>query len=198
MISSLPSRRFRELAYQDHGLSLDLIAYLSGTIGWVDQVNSNSSASSETYNNTPSPLYAGITELWRILGGLDAQLAPLERCICIAQYVQMTSLNYRKIAQSSPIFQALRAEATDIIQKYHPRSCAERENLIFYSLIIINTWEIGTVLEPEGLCLLRTLKYRFPEMREWDTLVVLLQKFPWVDPVTAEWKENLLQGSSQD
>lgn len=197
VISSIPSRGFQELARQYHGLSLEMIAYMAGAVGWTDQVRSNLSASSETYDNTPSPMYAVLTELWRILERLDVKTAPLERSICISHYIQLMSMIYRKIVQSSPIFQSLRNEATDIMHNYGPRSQAERENLIYNSMNVVQAWKTGSILEPEGVRLLNALKHRFPEMRQWDTLMVILQKFPGIPQTSAEWKENLMQNSSR-
>jgi hypothetical protein len=171
---------------------------MAGAVGWADQVRSNSSVSSNAYNNTPSPLYAVLPELWRILGELDVQSAPLERCICIGHYLQLMSMIYRIIVQSSPIFRALRIEATNIMHKYEPRSHAERENFIYASMNIINAWKTGSAVAPEGLRLLGSLKHRFPEMRRWNTVMVVLQKFPWVAPYRAEWKDSLLQSSIRD
>ena len=197
MVSIIPSG-FQGLAYQDRGLSLDMITYLAGSVGWADQVRSNSSPTSEEYDDAPSPLYAVLTDLWGILGGLEAKIAPLERCICIAHYIQLMSMHYRKIVQASAEFRLLRAEATDIMHWYQPRTHAERENLIFHSMNVVNAWKYGTVLDPEGIRLLVSLKLRFAEMRQWDTLVYILQKFPWISPSTAEWKDSLQQSSMMD
>jgi hypothetical protein len=94
------------------------------------------------------------------------------------------------------MFQSLRNEATDIMHKYGPRSQVERENLIYHSMNVVHAWKTGSNLEPEGLRLFHALKHRFPEMRQWDTLMVILQKFPGIPPTSAEWKVSLMQSSS--
>lgn len=197
MISSIPTG-FQGLALQDHGMCLDMIAYLAGTAGWADQVRSNALASSKAFDDTPSPLYSKLGELWRILKRLDAQSAPLERSICIAHYIQLLSMIYRRIVRNSPVFEDLRAEATEIIHTYQPRTFAERENLIFHSMCIVDTWKTGIKLDPEGVRLLCGMMRRFPEVRRWETLIITLQKFPWTPQVRAEWEGNLRQSLNRD
>jgi hypothetical protein len=73
---------------------------------------------------------------------------------------------------------------------------AEFECFVYYSLFVINSWKTETVLEEGGLRLWRSMKHRFPEMRQWETILDMVQNFWVMTPHTAEWKDDWLQSSS--
>ncbi|KAK5056614.1 hypothetical protein LTR84_012146 [Exophiala bonariae] len=196
MLSMLPCG-FQELAYQEHALSVEMIEHLARTIGWEMQVRFNSaSVSGAGHLDLVSPLYATLIHLWRILEAMDSRSSPLERIFCIAHYLQMSSLYYRRIVLNSSVFQALRSEGTELAIEYQPQTEAERDNLIFHGILIISTWKTTSVLEYDGMRLFSSFKQRFPKVRQWDTLVSILQKFPWLPPLRAEWKDNLEQSNA--
>jgi len=197
MISTLPPV-IQELAYQEHALSLDMIVYLCSFSGWANQALLNLSPISKMRNlDSGSPIYAMLSEVRSILGGLNPLSAPLERLLCIAHYLLTMSSYYRKIVQHRHVFQKLRAEATELAMKYQPQTNPERDNLIIHSMLIIQAWKTSSKLEEEGLCLLNSLKQRFPESRHWQTLEATLMKFPSIAPAMAEKKDCWLQSCSQ-
>lgn len=191
-ISSLPAG-LRDLALQPNGMSLELIIWWAALLKWLAQVNSGSPLDSDLFD-----MHSSYTQLCHILDRLDSHSAPLERCSCIGIYLHMASLYYRHIVYTSRSFEMLRAEATDTVQKYNPRTPAERNFLIFHGVKIFKYWRTtttGPVLEPEGLELLANLKLRFPEVRQWDALLVVLNKFPFFGPDMDEWKDIWMQAS---
>lgn len=192
IISLLPAG-FQALAYQNRAISLDFILYWGRNIGIVVQIRSNSSVANDL--NFETPIDDAASHLWSMLGRLDPQVAPFERLMCLADYLQLSSMYYRKILNTSPLYQNMRVEATLLVRTYQPRTQAERDALVYYAMFIINSWKTSSILEPEGLDLFDNLKSRFAEYRQWDTLRTVLQNFPWIAPITAEWEDNWLQSS---
>lgn len=189
MISSL-NVGLQDIAYQPHGMSLEMITWWVGLLKWLAQINSGSSLDSDVFD-----MHSSYNEIWDILERLDPGSAQLERCSCIGIYLHMASLYYRQIVYTSPIFETLRAEATEIIRSYEPQNATERDNLIFHGVKVFKLWKTGPVLEQEGLDLLANLKLRFPEVRQWDSLLVVLHKFPFFGPDMDEWREVWQQGT---
>ena len=173
-----------------------MITYLATFAAQNKQAMINSNLASKTHgHDVGGPQYTMLSELWRILGGLDARSAPLERIFCIAHYLLMTSSYYHRFAQRTPIYRALRAEAMDLVLTYQPQSQAERKNLIFHGMLIVSTWKITNVLQDSGLRLLDNLQDRFPELRQWDTFEMLMKMFPLIPAARAEWRNYWLQGA---
>lgn len=196
MISVLPPV-LQDLAYQEHGLSLDMITYFASFAGWANQALSNLSPISTALDlDSASPIYAMLSELWSILCSLSSQTAQLERLLCITHYLLLTSSYYRRIVQRTIVFRMLRTEATEIAMKYEPNNQAERDNLIVHSMLVVQAWKTSDVLEAEGRLLLRNLKDRFLEARQWETLEITLMKFPSIAPAMAEKKDCWLQSCS--
>lgn len=196
MISVLPPV-LQDLAYQEHGLSLDMITYFASFAGWANQALSNFSPISTARDlDSGGPIYAMLSELWSILCGLSSQTAQLERLLCITHYLLTTSSYYRRIVQRTIVFRMLRTEATEIAMNYQPQSQAERDNLIIHSMLVVQAWKTANVLETEGKLLLGSLKDRFLEARQWETLEVTLMKFPSIAPAMAEKKDCWLQSST--
>jgi hypothetical protein len=189
MISSL-NVGLQNIAYQPNGMSEEMITWWAGLLKWLAQVNAGVPLDSDSFD-----MQTSYNEIWDILERLDPRSAPLERCSCIGIYLHMASLYYRQIVYTSPVYKALRAEATEIVRSYEPQNPAERDNLIFHGVKIFKLWKTGPVLEQEGLHLLANLKLRFPEVRQWDTLLVVLHKFPFFGPDMDEWREVWQQGS---
>ena len=197
MISALPPV-IQELTTQEHALSLDMVVYLASFSGWANQALSNLSPISAMHDlDSGGPIYAMLSQLWRILGGLDPLSAPLERLLCIAHYLLMIGSYYRRIVQHRYIYQTLRAEATELAMKYQPRSQPERDNLIVHGMLVIQAWKTANFLEEEGLSLLDNFKQRFPEARQWETLEATLKKFPSIAPAMAEKRDCWLQSCSR-
>lgn len=194
MVSALPIG-LRQLAYQLNGVSLEMITWYAGIVGYADEVISNLSEKHNTRGSSVSPLCAVLSGLWSFVDRLDSRAARLERCLRIGQYIQNMSFYYFNIVLDSPNYRNLRTEATNILLDYEPRSKAERGVLIWISVVIVDAWKAGTVLEQEGLNLLRCQKDRFPEMRQWDTLTAILLKFMGNPLNTAEWEHNWRLGS---
>jgi hypothetical protein len=193
MISMLPPV-LQDLAYEEGGLSLNMISYLAEFAAWARQALSNLSSISTKHDfNTGGPIYGMLTQLWGILSGLDPQSKPLERILCIAHYLMMMSSYYRRIVQRRKIFCDLRAEATAIALTFQPRNEAERDNLIVHGMLITQTWKTSSVLEKEGIQLLHSFRQRFREASRWETLEVVLMKFPSIAPAMAEKKDCWLQ-----
>jgi hypothetical protein len=190
ILSRLPAG-FQALAYQNRAISLDFILFWGRNIGIVVQIRSNSSVANDL--NFETPLDDAASTLWSMLGRLDPQVAPFERLMCLGDYLQLSSMYYRKILITSPVFQNMRLEATQLARTYQPRTQAERDALVYYVMFIINSWKTSNIVEPEGLDLLNNLKTRFAEYRHWDTLRAVLQNFPWIPSITAEWEETWLQ-----
>lgn len=189
MISALPVG-LQNMAFQAHGISLDLIRWWAALLKWLTQVSTRSLANSDLYD-----MHSAYNEKWSILQRLDPRVAPLERASCIAVYLHMASMWYRQLVYTSAVFQTLRAEATRLVRKCQPQTLAEREWLIFHGVKIYKQWKTGCVMQEEGLLLLADLKQRFPEVRRWDTLLPVLQKFPFFGPDMSEWKDVWLEGT---
>lgn len=190
IISRVPPG-FQALANEHRAISLDFILYWGRNIGIVVQIRSNASVANDL--NFETPLDDAASNLWSMLGRLDPQVAPFERLMCLGDYLQLSSMYYRKILITSPVFQNMRLEATQLARTYQPRTQAERDALVYYAMFVINSWKTSTILEPEGLDLLNTLKTRFAEYRRWDTVLAVLQNFPFIPTITAEWEENWKQ-----
>jgi hypothetical protein len=199
MVSYLPSG-FQALAYEQNCLSLNFLAYIAMATGWEDQFRLNSTPSPELKDlRLESPINDVRGMLWDILGRLDPLSAPLERLLCITHYLQVGIMYYRNLVQTTPIFQDLRAEATDIIYHHKPQTTAGREAFIYHSMLIIDLWKIQSVLQSEGFSLLSSLRHRYPELRQWNVLKIVLQKFFMIPPLLAEWENNWrLLDSSKD
>ena len=191
MISYLP-KGFQALACQQNCVSLNFVVCMARATSWGVLIRSNLTPSPELKElQSDGPIYDMRGVLWDILRQLDPLSAPLERLLCMTHYVQMGSMYYRNLVQTTSIFQDLRAEATDIIYRYTPQTTAERDALIYHSTLIIDSWKVQGVLQLEGFSLLRSLRYHYPDVRQWDALKIILQRFLWVPPALAEWKDNL-------
>ena len=187
MLSCLPPG-LQALAYQNKGVSLDFMTYWARNIGIVPRIRSNELEPNDL--NFDTPLHDVVGHLRSILDRTDAQCVSFERLMCLTDLVQLSSMYYRKIVVSSSAFQAFRKEATNIAQTYLPKTQAERDGLVYYSMMLINSWKTSAVLEPEGIRLLDSLKMRFPEYRRWESLAAVLEKFPWIGPIRVEWEES--------
>jgi hypothetical protein len=135
--------------------------------------------------------------LWAIIERLDPEERALERFFCIAQYITIMRQTYVGIVYKSPFFRSLRADASKFIPKFQPRTSAEFDCFVSYSMYVINSWKTEAELEESGLRLFRSMMHRFPQMREWDSILVIAQKFLAMPPYLAEFKDNWLQSCSE-
>lgn len=189
VISTLPVG-LQNMALQPYAMSLELIRWWAALLKWLSHVNTRSLADSDLYD-----MHSAYNENLNILERLDPRVAPLERASCIAVYLHMAALWYRQLVYNSGIFKSLRAEATCLALECQPRTLAERDWLIFHGIKIYKHWKTGSVLEQEGLDLLVNLRTRFSEVRRWDTLLLVLQKFPFFGPDMSEWRDVFLEGT---
>ena len=198
MLSILPPGQ-QEIANQYRAISLELMVLWVSQFGWVSQMVSNYLPNStEKDVRSTGHIAVLMSDLWNILQRADPQTAVLERFICMSLYVRTLNLGYPMIVQNAPIFQTLRAEASDFIYKYQPLTPAELHCLINYSMYVINSWKTGGVPEQNGRQLVQKIRYSFLEMQKWEVVRDILLKFPTYEPYLIEWKNNWLQGSSSD
>jgi hypothetical protein len=137
-----------------------------------------------------------LKKLWAIIERLDPEESALERFICITQYITVIRQTYVKIVCKSTFFRALRADASKFILQFQPRTRAEFECFVSNSMYVINSWKTEAELEGGGLRILRSMKHRFPEMRQWESILDILQRFLIVPPYLVEWRNDWLQSCS--
>ena len=139
-------------------------------------------------------MYARIIELRRMLQALDPTSPPLKRFIYVATYLYLSVMYYRRLMQSSPIFQGFRLEATTFIHQYQPKGTADLNLLVYYSLFIMHTWKNEAALEQGGLLLVANIKRRFPEFRDWKAVRRMVKaKFGYLERILAEWEDSWSQ-----
>ena len=166
---------------------------------WSDLLASSLDPSTiERKINSLCPLDNLLKDLWVIIERLDPQEAAFERFVCMSQYILAMRMTYVRIVDKSSIFRNFRADTSEFISKYQRGTDAEFECFVFYSMLVINSWKTGAILEESGLRILRSMKHRFPEMRRWETILDILQNVVMVPPLfIAEWKDDWLQSSLQ-
>jgi hypothetical protein len=198
MISSFPSGK-QAIAYQYHAISLELMTAWAGHGVWSNQLVSSLSVGTKRRDIHPTgPFVDLLRKLWAIIERLDPENAGLERFICIAQYIAVIRLTYVRIVHKSSLYRSLRADASEFMYRFQPRTPAEFECFISYSLYVINSWRTEAKLEEDGVRLLRSMKQRFPEMRQWESILDIVQRFLVMPPYIAEWKNDWLQSHSDD
>ena len=132
-----------------------------------------------------------------MLSSLEPSSFEVKWFICVTNYLYLSVMYYRRMMQSSQIFQDFRQEATAFIYRYQPQGLADLNLLLYNSLLIIHTWKNESVIEPEGLLLVASLKHRFPAFREWEAVGRLVKtKFGYLVPILAEWEDSWSQSSS--
>jgi hypothetical protein len=147
--------------------------------------------------HSTGPFVDLLRTLWTIIERLDPEESAFERFICIAQYLTVMRLTYVGIVHKSPFYQKLRADASTFILQFQPGTRAEFECFVSYSMYVINSWKTGAELEEGGLRLFRSMMDRLPQMREWDSILVIVQNFLAIPPYIAEFKDNWLQSCSE-
>jgi hypothetical protein len=196
MISSFPSGK-QAIAYQYHAISLELMTAWASHGVWSNQLVSSLSLSTKRgENHPPGPFVDVLRNLWAIIERIDPREAAFERFICITQYISVIRLTYVKIVYKSPLFRSLRADASKFIYQFQPRTRAEFECFVSNSLYVINSWRTEAKLEEGGLRLLRSMKHRFPEMRRWESILDIVQRFLVMPPYIVEWMNDWLQSYS--
>jgi hypothetical protein len=196
IISSFPSGK-QAIAYQYHGISLELMMAWTRHGAWSDQLVSSLGLRTKTHTIQPSgPFVDLLRKLWAIMERLDPEEASFERFMCITQYMAVIRLTYVTIVHRSSFFRALRADASEFIYQFQPRTRGEFECFVYYSMYVINSWKTEGKLEEGGLRVLRSMKQRFPEMRRWESILDIVQRFLVMPPYIAEWKNDWLQSAS--
>ncbi len=171
----------------------DIIKHWTKYFAQVGRVRSHDASTLPDLNHGV-PIYALIGEIRRILETLDDGPSHLKRFVYLADYLYLSSKYYRRIMQSSPEFQDYRREATEFIDQYEPRNLHDRNILLHSSLLVIHSWKIDTLLEPEGLLLVASLKWRFPEVQDWSVLRALMEDdYFHLGQVMEEWGHSWAQ-----
>ncbi|KAJ9611492.1 hypothetical protein H2200_004676 [Cladophialophora chaetospira] len=197
LMSTLPPG-FREIMLE-HGLfDLDTIQYWGNHFAYLNRILSNERSTpgcpAEQGFSFDVPIYEAMGKTQRKLNTLAEKPTRLKRFVYLADYLYLSSRNYRLIMQDSPYFQNIRAEATDFIYGYQPRDRHDRDVLLHSSLLIIHSWKNGTILEPEGLRLVANLKRRFPETQDWNVVRPIMETdFFHFGLVLVEWEHNWSQ-----
>jgi len=68
---------------------------------------------------------------------------------------------------------------TKEIGSYSPQSQAEEECLIWMWTVIVDSWRMGSRLQPSGISLLLSLQSRFPEARNVSAVISIANRFIW-------------------
>jgi hypothetical protein len=198
MISSFPSGK-QAIAYQYHAISLELMTAWAGHGAWSDQLVSSLVLSTKKHTIHPTgPFVDLLKNLWAIIERLDPERASFERFTCITQYIAVIRLTYVAIVHRSSFFRSLRTDASEFMYQFQPKTRAEFECFVYNSMFVINSWKTEAKLEEGGLHLLRSMKQRFPEMRRWESILDIVQRFLVMPPYIAEWKNDWLQSSSSN
>src|SRR6202000_472442 len=87
----------------------------------------------------------------------------------LEKLLSLTLICYSYIAYGSSSYptqlRGARFETTKKISSFSPKSPAEEDCLIWMWVIIIDSWRMGSQLQPTGLSLLFNLQSRFPALR---------------------------------
>jgi hypothetical protein len=198
LISTFPSGQ-QAIAYQCHAISLELMTAWRGYRAWSNKLVSSLGLGAEKHElRSLVPFVDLLKKLWAIIERLDPEESALERLICITQYITVIRQTYVKIVYKSTFFQTLQADASKVMVQFQPRTRAEFECFVSNSMYVINSWKTEAKLVGGGLCLLRSMKHRFPEMRQWESILDILQRFLIVPPYLAEWRDDWLQSCSYE
>lgn len=196
LISSFPSGK-QLIAHQHRAISLELMVAWRGHGAWYGKLMSSLNIRTENQeSNLTGPFVNLLRTLWAIIERLDPEESAFERFVCITQYVTVMRLTYVGIVHKSPFFRRLQADASKFVLQFRPRTRAEFECFVSYSMYVIHSWKTEAELEEGGLHLVRSMVHRFPQLREWDLILVIVRKFLAMPPYIAEWKDNWLQGCS--
>ncbi|KAJ9607928.1 monothiol glutaredoxin grx5 [Cladophialophora chaetospira] len=170
LLPSLPPG-IQEMIYQHDFFNLDLIRFWVFVYPRANRINLNLRSSSKSPDlDFEVPIYALIAELRRILSVLEPEPKSLKRFDCMAKYLFLSGKFYCKVIQKARIFQEYRDQATDFVLWYQPRSLTDRNFFVYNSLMVIESWKNGIVLEKKGVLLVASLKHRFPELQDWEVV----------------------------
>jgi hypothetical protein len=165
-----------------------------GHIHFPDEKRDTSSTSDPGHE---APIYPMLRQLRRILDRIHRKPTHLRELVYISNFLYLSSKYYRQILQSSPEFKQLRSNATAYIPTCRPDTKHRRNLLLHSSVLVVHAWRNGTVLEKPGVLIVKELKKRFPEMREWPKLRAMIKdEFGHLDLVLKEWEYNWNQDTS--
>jgi hypothetical protein len=72
-----------------------------------------------------------------------------------------------------------RFEVTSKLDSYSPQSKSEEKCMIWMWIVIIDSWRMGSQLQPDGVSLLFRLQSRFPALRGVGAAIQIAKLFIW-------------------
>jgi hypothetical protein len=106
-----------------------------------------------------------------------------DSCTMLEKLLSLTLVCYSFLAFGSRSYPtALRGSRFEITKKigtYSPQSQTEEECLIWMWIVIIDSWRLGSRLQPSGISLLFNLQSRFPALRHVSAVTDIANRFIW-------------------